>query len=55
MVCISYRLQAFASEVLLDLNLEANSDDVVFDNQMLSQIIFKGYEIGGSNRPDVIF
>lgn len=47
--------RAFSAEVLQDLNLEANSDDFVFDNQMLSQIIFKGYEIGEVTCPTKYF
>ena len=38
--------RAFSREVLESLNLEANSDDFVFDNQMLSQIIYAGFSIG---------
>ena len=47
--------RAFSAEVLRDLNLEANSDDFVFDNQMLSQIIFKGFEIGEVTCPTKYF
>lgn len=47
--------RAFSAAVLRDLNLEANSDDFVFDNQMLSQIIFKGYEIGEVTCPTKYF
>lgn len=47
--------RAFSAEVLRDLNLDANSDDFVFDNQMLSQIIFKGYEIGEVTCPTKYF
>jgi glycosyltransferase involved in cell wall biosynthesis len=37
--------RAFASGVLKKINFEENSDDFVFDNQMLSQIIYAGYPI----------
>ncbi len=37
--------RAFSREVLESINYHANSDDFVFDNQMLSQILFQGYEI----------
>jgi glycosyltransferase involved in cell wall biosynthesis len=37
--------RAFSREVLENINYRANSDDFVFDNQMLSQILFQGYEI----------
>ena len=38
--------RAFSREVLETLPLEANSDDFVFDNQMLAQIIWAGFRIG---------
>jgi len=47
--------RAFSREVLENINLEANSDDFVFDNQMLSQIFFKGYEIGEVTCPTKYF
>ncbi len=47
--------RAFNKKVLLQLNLEANSNDFVFDNQMLSQIIFKGYEIAEVTTPTKYF
>lgn len=37
--------RAFSKEVLNSLALEYNSDDFVFDNQMLCQIFNKGFEI----------
>lgn len=37
--------RAYHRRVLESLNLEKNSDDFVFDNEMLSQIIMKGYPI----------
>lgn len=37
--------RAFSREVLESLALEKNSDDFVFDNQMLCQIFNNGYEI----------
>jgi len=47
--------RAFNREVLLTLNYEANSDDFVFDNQMLSQIIMAGYDIGEITCPTKYF
>lgn len=47
--------RAFSKEVLESLNLEANSDDFVFDNQMLSQIIFKDFAIGEITCPTKYF
>jgi len=37
--------RAFSKEVLEALSLEHNSDDFIFDNQMLCQIFNKGFEI----------
>jgi glycosyltransferase involved in cell wall biosynthesis len=47
--------RAFARHVLEALPLEANGDDFVFDNQMLSQIIFVGYHIGEISCPTRYF
>ncbi|PYL03184.1 MAG: glycosyl transferase family 2 [Verrucomicrobia bacterium] len=38
--------RAFARKLLESLPLEKNSDDFVFDNQMLAQIIWLGHPIG---------
>src|ERR1035437_9170246 len=37
--------RAFSKEVLHNINFDANSDDFVFDNQMVAQIFYAGYEI----------
>jgi len=47
--------RAFSREILENINLENNSDDFVFDNQMLSQIIFADYEIGEVTCPTKYF
>jgi glycosyltransferase involved in cell wall biosynthesis len=47
--------RAFSAEVIKSLNLEANSDDFVFDNQMICQIFNKGYEIGEVTCPTKYF
>jgi glycosyltransferase involved in cell wall biosynthesis len=47
--------RAFSREVLERINLEANSDDFVFDNQMLSQIIMAGFPIGEVTCPTKYF
>ena len=47
--------RAFSKEVIESLNLEADSDDFVFDNQMLAQIFFKGYEIAEITCPTKYF
>ena len=43
--------RAFSRELLLDLALAENSDDFVFDNQMLVQAIYRGYRIGEITAP----
>ena len=47
--------RAFTREVLEKINLDANSDDFVFDNQMLSQIIYAGYDIAEVTCPTKYF
>ncbi len=47
--------RAFSKEVLEKLNLQANSDDFIFDNQMLTQIFYCGYEIGEISCPAKYF
>jgi glycosyltransferase involved in cell wall biosynthesis len=47
--------RAFSREVLETINYEANSDDFVFDNQMLAQIFWSGYEIGEITCPTKYF
>ena len=47
--------RAFSREVLLNLPLMENSDDFVFDNQMLAQIMFFNYRIGEVSCPTKYF
>jgi glycosyltransferase involved in cell wall biosynthesis len=47
--------RAFSKEVLTNINYEANSDNFVFDNQMLSQIFMAGYEIAEVTCPTKYF
>jgi len=47
--------RAFSSEVLSQINFMANSDDFVFDNQMLAQIFYAGYEIAEITCPTQYF
>lgn len=47
--------RAFSRQVLEGIKLEANSDDFVFDNQMLSQIIMAGFPIGEVTCPTKYF
>jgi glycosyltransferase involved in cell wall biosynthesis len=43
--------RAFSSALLKQLPLDANSDDFVFDNQMLAQILWFGHAIGEVSCP----
>jgi glycosyltransferase involved in cell wall biosynthesis len=43
--------RAFSRELLLRLPLDANSDDFVFDNQMLAETIWMGFQIGEISCP----
>jgi glycosyltransferase involved in cell wall biosynthesis len=47
--------RAFSREILEMLPLEENSDDFVFDNQMLAQIAYAGYTIGEITCPTKYF
>jgi glycosyltransferase involved in cell wall biosynthesis len=47
--------RAFTRKVLESVNFEANSDNFVFDNQMLAQIWFQGYEIAEITCPTKYF
>ena len=43
--------RAFRREVIERLPLEANSDDFVFDNQMLAQVVHFGFRVGEISTP----
>lgn len=47
--------RAFSKEVLEAIDYNINSDDFVFDNQMLSQIFYAGYEIAEVTCPTKYF
>ena len=47
--------RAFSKEVLEGINYNINSDDFVFDNQMLAQIFYAGFEIGEVTCPTKYF
>jgi glycosyltransferase involved in cell wall biosynthesis len=47
--------RAFSKEVLQGIRYMDNSDDFIFDNEMLSQIFMKGYEIGEVTCPTKYF
>lgn len=47
--------RAFSREVLRELPLADNSDDFVFDNQMLAQVVAKGFTMGEVSCPTKYF
>jgi len=47
--------RGFTREVIESLPLERNSDDFVFDNQMLAQAIYRGFRIGEISCPAKYF
>jgi glycosyltransferase involved in cell wall biosynthesis len=47
--------RAFSREVLTALPLAANSDDFVFDNQMLAEIVWLGFRVGEVSCPTKYF
>jgi glycosyltransferase involved in cell wall biosynthesis len=47
--------RAFSREVLQSIDYHANSDDFVFDNQMMSQIIYRGFPVGEITCPTKYF
>jgi len=47
--------RAFSAEVLRKINFSANDDDFVFDNQMLAQIFYAGFEIAEITCPTKYF
>ena len=47
--------RAFSKEVFSKIDIELNSDDFIFDNQMLAQLFYAGYEIGEVTCPTKYF
>lgn len=47
--------RAFSKEVLQSINFMADSDDFVFDNQMIAQIFYAGFEIAEITCPTKYF
>jgi hypothetical protein len=47
--------RAFSRRILESLDLDGNSDDFVFDNQMLAQILWAGYTIAEVSCPTKYF
>ena len=61
-ILVNYKLseyhtgyRAFSREVLESIAYNNNDDDFVFDNEMLSQIIYKGFDIGEVTCPTKYF
>jgi hypothetical protein len=47
--------RAFSRQLLEQLDLSVNSDDFVFDNQMLAQILWLGYTVAEISCPTEYF
>jgi len=47
--------RAFNKDVLTSIAFQKNSDDFVFDNQMISQIFYKGFEVAEVTCPTKYF
>jgi glycosyltransferase involved in cell wall biosynthesis len=47
--------RAFKADLLRELPLEANSDDFVFDNQILAEILWRGHSIAEITCPTAYF
>ncbi len=61
-ILVNYKLseyhtgyRAFSKEVLESIDFNNNSDNFIFDNQMLSQIIYKGFDIAEVTCPTKYF
>lgn len=61
-ILVNYKLseyhtgyRAFSKEILSTLPLSRNSDDFIFDNQMLLQVIGHGYRVGEITCPTAYF
>jgi glycosyltransferase involved in cell wall biosynthesis len=48
-------LRGFRRYVLEGINFHANSDDFIFDNQILAQILRRGYSVGEISCPTLYF
>lgn len=47
--------RAYSKEVLEQINYNSNSDDFVFDNQILAQFIYRGYTVAEISCPTMYF
>ena len=45
----------FSKEVLETINYNANSDDFIFDNQMMAQIFYAGFDVAEITCPTKYF
>ena len=47
--------RAFSAKVLNEIDLSRYSDDFIFDNQLLAEILFKGFKVGEVSCPTKYF
>jgi glycosyltransferase involved in cell wall biosynthesis len=47
--------RAYSREILGQIDFNSNSDDFVFDNQILAQIIYRGYNVAEISCPTMYF
>jgi hypothetical protein len=47
--------RAFSAEVIRSIDIEANSDDFIFDNEMIAQIFSRNFEIAEITCPTKYF
>src|SRR5690606_17703375 len=61
-ICMNQKLseyhtgyRAYSSRVLQSIDYNKNSDDFIFDNEMVAQIFYKGFEIAEVTCPTKYF
>ena len=47
--------RAYSRKVLVEIDFDKNSDDFIFDNQFLAQILYKGFEVAEITCPTKYF
>jgi hypothetical protein len=47
--------RAYSAEVLKEINFELNSDDFIFDNEMIALMFYKGFQDSRDIMPYEIF
>jgi uncharacterized radical SAM superfamily protein len=47
--------RAYSSEVLKKINFDLNSDDFIFDNEMIAQLFYNGFKIAEITCPTKYF